>query len=74
MRDIADCYTLAVFDSAHHLDPASYEKAQKGEFDERNLYKLDWNEISPIAIRQNLTCRIEQMMGIFPNIERLVVK
>lgn len=73
MRDIVDCYVMAVFDSSHHLNKGEfYEKAQNGTWEKNDLFKLDdFNLIDPVAISQNLTCRIEKMMGIFPNVPEL---
>lgn len=73
-RDLRDAYIRAVFQSAHHLAPHLYEQAQKGEqamISENDLYSLDWNDLDPMAIMQNLSCEIEGLMGIFPNIPKL---
>lgn len=43
-------------------------KLPLGTWSENDVYKLDWDKIDPIAICQNLTCEIEKMMGIYPNI------
>jgi len=75
MRDIADCFVLAFADSSYpqkDTDGESfYDKAQRGEFNRNDLYKLDLNGLDPGAIQQNLGCRIEKMMNIFPNIPDL---
>lgn len=34
----------------------------------QDAYKIDFNDIDPIAIAQNLTCFIEHYMGIYPNV------
>ncbi len=36
-----------------------------------DVYLVDFTKIDPIAVAQNLTCEIEKMMGIFPNISNL---
>jgi len=76
-RDLRDCYIRAVFLSTGR--PAEiahlYDEADKG--DEANLSSNDifgipqdvWNGLDPIAVAQNLSCEIEKIMGIFPNIE-----
>ena len=43
-------------------------KAELGTWRPQDVYKIRWEEIDPIAMAQNLTCQIEKMMGIFPNI------
>jgi hypothetical protein len=49
-------------------DKYVFTKVETGNWRPQDLYKLDLNEIDPIAVCQNLTCEIERMMGIFPNI------
>lgn len=74
MRDIRDCYVRAVLLSAGHIAPKLYDEALKGEdakLGGGDLYGFDLDKLDPIAIAQNLTCEIERMMGIFPNIPKL---
>lgn len=73
-RDLRDCFIRAVFLSAAHIKPIHYAEAEKGEhaaLNEKDLYGWDFNELDPIAIVQNLSCEIERIMGIFPNIPPL---
>jgi hypothetical protein len=42
-------------------------KVELGTWRYQDVYKLDWSNIDPLAIVKNATCRIEKMMGIFPN-------
>lgn len=70
MRDIVDCYKRAVALSAGHVAPDAYAEADKGGLD-FDLYAIDLNQLDPGAIGQNLTCEIERMMGIFPNVPEL---
>lgn len=44
-------------------------KVELGIWSEKDLYYLPWEQMDPVAICQNLTCEIEKMMGIFPNIK-----
>jgi len=72
--DINECYYLAIMDSSSDQDASEeaikkYEKT--GEIDTNFVFKLNWEKIDPIAIRQNLDCWIERKMGIFPNIKLL---
>lgn len=71
MRDITDCYVQAVGLSAGHVAPWAYEKATKQELTKRDLYDIEIEKLDPVAISQNLTCEIERMMGIFPNVPEL---
>lgn len=71
-RDLRDAYIRAVFLSAGHQKPHLYAEADKGEYAlicENDLYNLDWNDLDPLAIQQNLSCEIEKLMGIYPNIK-----
>lgn len=73
MRDIKDAFVMAAFDAANDQDPTGshFDRERKGCVTFDDIYKLDLNKIDPIAWQQNLSCRIEQMMGIFPNIDKL---
>jgi len=44
-------------------------KVDTGNWRPQDVYLIDWNNVDPLAVAKNLTCRIEKMMGIFPNIE-----
>ena len=42
--------------------------AAKGTWRKRDIYKIDFNKVDPIAVARNLTCFIEHYMGIYPNV------
>lgn len=44
-------------------------KSELGTWRTQDVYKIDFSKVDPLAIAQNLTCEIEKMMGIFPNIK-----
>ena len=70
-RDLNDCFVRAILLSAPHLVPKLYDEALKGENAELNgndLYGFDLDQLDPIAIGQNLSCEVERVMGIFPNV------
>lgn len=71
-RDIKDAFVMAAFDAGNDQDPAgeNFDRERKGEVCYDDIYKLDLNKIDPIAWQQNLSTRIEKMMGIFPNIDK----
>lgn len=55
---------------------ALYEEAKKGEdacLCENDLYGFNLDRLDPVAISQNLTCEVERIMGIFPNVPWLIV-
>ena len=43
-------------------------KAETGNWRPQDVYKINWDKVDPLAVAQNLSCEIERMMGIFPNI------
>jgi hypothetical protein len=73
-RDLRDCYIRAFMLAAHHISPARYEEAKKGEnavLCENDLYGWDLNSLDPMAVFQNFSCEVERIMGIFPNVPKL---
>lgn len=69
MRDVADCFARALFLSGG-ITP-QYIKAKKGDgcqLSNRDMYDVDLAHIDPGAWQNSLTCEIEKMMGIFPNL------
>lgn len=76
-RDLRDCFIRAVLlstgaetISGKDMRPL-YEEACKGEraaLCENDLYGWDLNKLDPIAICQNLSCEVERIMGIYPNL------
>ena len=82
-RDLRDCFIRAIFlstgaetISGKDMRPL-YEEACKGEdavLCENDLYGWDLNQLDPIAVAQNLSCEVERVMGIFPNVPPLEAK
>ena len=72
MRDLRDCFIRAV---ALSTGPGPlYQEACKGEranISENDLYTVNWDEMDIIAVQQNLTCEVEEAMGIYPNVPKL---
>jgi hypothetical protein len=58
MKDITDCVRVALWESA-----GSSENAE-------TIFDVDLSEVDPIAVEQNVTCNIEKMMDIYPNIPK----
>lgn len=80
MRDIKDAFIRAYIishpcyenDSIIPIEPnhTLIEECRKGPnacICENDVYALK-GDIDPIAVSQNLTCEIERLMGIFPNL------
>lgn len=83
MRDLRDCFIRAfILSHAHYKDGSLEllqpnatlrEEADKGPLAvicENDVYTLKGG-IDPIAVVQNLTCEVEKLMGIFPNVPGL---
>ena len=73
-RDLRDAYVRAWFLASGHVNPELCEEAQKGEdanLREEQLYGWDLNKVDPVAVVQNLSCEIERLMGIYPNVPKL---
>lgn len=61
--------TQFLLDKIKEEDPDYiHVKGELGTWRQSDLFKIRWEEIDPLALTQNLTCEIEKMMGIFPNI------
>lgn len=76
-RDLRDCYIRAWMLASHHINPAKYHEAQKGEnavLCEQDLFGWDLNQCDPIAVFQNFSCEVERLMGIYPNVPKLTFK
>lgn len=84
MRDLRDCFIRAfILSHAHYKDGSLEllqpnatlrEEADKGPLAaicENDVYTLK-GDIDPIAVTQNLTCEVEKLMGIFPNVPGLL--
>jgi hypothetical protein len=69
MRDICDCYIRGIISSCN--DDYLKRKMEENTLKWDDIYDVDFNDIDLHAIRQNLTCHIERMMGIFPNVPKL---
>ena len=55
-RDVEDCFIRACYD-ASGLSPDEWPGT---------VYDLPWEQMSPIAVMQNLGCWLERYMGVFP--------
>lgn len=69
-RDLADCVVKAFIDSTPEVSDELRERADDGTLNYNDLYTLDSSEMDPIALIQNISCRVEKAMKIYPNIVR----
>jgi len=74
-RDLADCIVKAWIDSAVHtiedeslLDELS-RRSEDGTLNYNDVFKLEGGDVDPLALMQDVCCRVEKAMGIFPNIK-----
>lgn len=70
-RDIRDCFIKGALLSNGVEQPLLYERAQENTWVADDIYKLNWNNMDPIAVAQNMSCEMEKMMGIYPNVPKL---
>lgn len=76
-RDLRDCYIRAWMLASHHVSPARYDEACKGEnavLCENDLYGWNLDSVDPVAVFQNFSCEIEKLMGIYPNVPGLATQ
>lgn len=69
-RDLRDCYIRAYCLSAGEENPAHYAEAMKGEsacLCANDIFQLK-GDVDPIAVAQNMSCEIEKLMGVYPNV------
>ena len=74
MRDVVDCLIRAMVvctDPDSEVGQDLRRKKDCGALIWENIYEADLAQIDPIALAQNLTCEIETVMGIFPNVPGL---
>lgn len=71
-RDLRDCFIRAVCLSNGVDHPRAYEEARKGP--EGKVSESDAttsiNGADIIVVSQNLSCEVERLMGIFPNVPK----
>jgi len=60
MRDIKDCFVLGLLE-------ATGEPLKENPV-ENDVYSVDWDDIDYMAVVSNALCRIEKLMGNYPNI------
>jgi len=65
IRDVLDCFAMGMLDAS--CEEALQDAAERGTWIYNDLYQLE--EFDPVAAIQNAMCRIEKMMGIYPNIK-----
>jgi len=79
-RDLRDCFIRGVLLStgAEVIDGVNmrprYEQADKGEaavLSESDLYGFNLDKLDPMAIFNNISCEVEKLMGIYPNVPGL---
>ena len=68
-RDIKDCIIRGFLQCAHGVDQEElYQKVKNGTCCADDIYKLDFDEVDPLAAVQNACNEMEIMLGIYPNL------
>ena len=76
-RDLADCVVKAWIDTANHTIEESEladelrRRANDGTLNYNDVFKLKCGDVDPLALVQNVSCRVEKAMGIYPNVPPL---
>ena len=71
-RDIMDCFVAGLLDCCGVDQPKLYEIADKALHED--MYEVNLADIDPGAWWQNMSCRMEKMMGIYPNVPPLIIQ
>lgn len=72
-RDVKDCFIKGALLACGGQENFKYlyERAKQNTWVEDDIYKIPWEQIDPLAVWQNMSCEMERMMGIFPNVPKL---
>ena len=65
--DLLDCFIIGAIES-DSMEYSAKEEMLKS-YDVNTLYDLNWHDIDPLAVWQNMACNIEKKMGIYPKIQ-----
>lgn len=65
MRDVCDCMAMGLLDAS--CIETLQESVDKGTWTYNDLYQLE--DFDPVAAIQCMACRMEEMMGIYPNVQ-----
>lgn len=68
MRDVCDCMAIGLLEASEI--PELYDAVERGVWTYGDLYKLE--DFDPVAAIQNMACQLEKMMGIYPNVPKLI--
>jgi len=72
MRDVHDCIIMGMISAS--TEGKDQDKVGDMTWCANDVYKLPWDEMDPIACVQNAMCNIEKMMGIYPNVPKLLAE
>jgi hypothetical protein len=71
-RDLRDCFIKGCLLACGDKQPALYARVEDGNWLPEDIYKINFNEVDPVAIAQNMSVEVEKMMGIYPNVPPLI--
>jgi len=66
-RDLRDSFIKGCFLASPNL----HDRVTDGNWLPDDVYKIDWAEVDPIAVAQNMSVEVEKLMGIYPNVPKL---
>lgn len=68
MRDVCDCMAAGLLEASGI--PELQDAVDRGVWTYNDLYKLE--DFDPVAAIQCMSCQLEKMMGIYPNVPKLI--
>jgi hypothetical protein len=73
-RDLQDCFVKGCLLSCGIDQPELYQRVEDGNWLTDDVYKIDFEKVDPMAIEKNMSCEVEKLMGIYPNVPKLKYK
>lgn len=62
-RDVADCFVKGWLDASSRSG-----LAESGDASYNDVYEGE--DVDPLAVMKNMLCRMERMMGVYPNVPK----
>jgi len=69
-RDIKDCFVKGALLAS--CDEELSDLVRDNDWLQDDIYRIDWKNVDPIAVAQNMSVEMERMMGIYPNVPKLI--
>jgi len=67
-RDLRDCFVKGLLKCSVD-QPELRDAVEDGTWRTADAWKVDLSQIDPLGVWQTMSCEIEKMMGIYPNLK-----